>query len=320
MPGLVQGPLAADLLVGGKSNLTYRVHDGGSTWVVRRPPLGELLSTAHDMAREFRVMSALAASDVPVPKMVTLCADATVLGTPFFVMEWVDGVCYRRREMLEGTGPGRAATISANMVETLATLHQVDAASVGLDDLGRPHGFAARQVDRWKRQFDAARSRDIAGADTLFERLRDRVPTQARTALIHGDYRLDNLLIDTDDTLRAVIDWEMATLGDPLTDVATLVVYGRLARTGSTAVPNQSVAEGYIEESELLGRYESSTATSLGDIDFYLGLANFKLAAILESIHMRFLRGETVGEGFDSAGSAVDWLIGKGLEALSIKD
>ncbi len=337
-PGLVEGPLVAELITGGKSNLTYRVSDGSNAVVVRRPPLGHVLATAHDMAREHRVMSALHKTAVPVPRMLALCADSSVVGAPFYVMELVDGVPYRTAAALEVLGEERTRHIANEMVDTLADLHLVDPLAVGLADFGRPHGFLARQVRRWGQQLDASRTRDLAGADELRGLLEQGVPAHRDgedtkdakdtkdtkggedTAVVHGDYRLDNLLIANDGTgdhIAAVVDWEMATLGDPLTDVALLLTYHRLADLGVGAVvSNAATAPGFPSREQVTSRYVARTGRSLDHLAFHEALACFKLAVILEGIHYRDVHAQTVGDGFAGIGTMVEPLIDMGLDAI----
>jgi aminoglycoside phosphotransferase (APT) family kinase protein len=308
--------LTARLLAGGRSNLTYEVTDGVSTWVVRRPPLGHVLATAHDVAREFRVMSALRDTDVPVPKTYALCTDPEVIGVPFYVMERVQGTTYRHAEELEPLGAERTRTISIGLIDTLARLHAVDPAAVGLVDFGRPEGFLGRQVRRWRTQLDASHNRDLPAADELHARLATAVPPESATAIVHGDYRLDNVLVDEHDRPAAVIDWEMATLGDPLTDLALLVVYRRLGTRLGHVVPDAAGAPGFLDEEALIRRYAGGTGHALSSFGFYLGLAAFKLAVILEGIHFRHLQGQTVGAGFEDVGTAVEPVLDVGLTAL----
>ena len=316
IPGAGQ-TLSGHLISGGKSNLTYLVGDGTSTWVVRRPPLGHVLATAHDMAREYRVIAALQGTSVPVPGVFAFCADTQVLGAPFYVMEPIAGRCYRHATDLQPLGPQRTRALSAELVDTLAALHSVDPQQVGLADFGRPAGFLGRQVQRWRKQLDASWSRDLPDAVALHELLQADVPADAPPAIVHGDYRLDNTLVDEQDRIRAVVDWEMATLGDPLTDLALMIVYGRLgeALPGNTVVDVAS-APGFLSESEIITRYTDSSGRDLSRFGFYLGLASFKLAAILEGIHYRYLHGQTVGEGFDSVGDAIGPLLAGGLAAM----
>src|SRR5688500_8305731 len=228
-PGLFSGPLEATLITGGKSNLTYAVTDGSTEVIVRRPPLGHVLATAHDMSREHRVITALGPTDVPVPETFALCEGETVIGAPFYVMERVSGTPYSRATQLESLGTDRTRVITERMIDTLVALHAVDPADVGLGDFGRPDGYLERQVRRWKKQLDASRSREIDGMDALIARL-ENVPTGGDATIVHGDFRLDNLLVDDEaDTVNAVLDWEMSTLGDPLTDVAVLLAYQQLS-------------------------------------------------------------------------------------------
>jgi aminoglycoside phosphotransferase (APT) family kinase protein len=309
--------LAARLIAGGRSNLTYEVTDGEGAWIVRRPPLGHVLATAHDMGREYRVMSALRDTDVPVPATYALCLDEGVLGAPFYVMERVAGTPYRHAAELVPLGAERTRAISAGLVDTLATLHEVEAGAVGLAGFGRPEGFLARQVRRWRRQLDASHSRDLPDADELHARLAADVPAESAPGIVHGDYRLDNVLTDDHDRVAAVVDWEMATLGDPLTDLALLVVSQRLgARSGAAAVASAASAPGFLTEDEIVERYARRSARDLSRFGFYLGLASYKLAAILEGIHYRHLHGLTVGPGFEQIGEAVPPLLAAGLRAL----
>lgn len=312
--------LAATVLAGGRSNLTYRISDGEQNWVVRRPPLGHVLATAHDMQREYRVMSALANTEVPVPTVHAMCEDADVIGAPFYVMDFVDGTVYNTAAQLVGIGAARAAEISTNMMRVLADLHRLDVHALGLSTLGRPEGYLGRQIAGWERQLTKSRSRDLPHAETLLDLLRRRIPKHSDVAMIHGDYRLDNLLI-ADTKARAVIDWEMATVGDPLTDLALLLVYGRLPNLpGTEGLPDVSTAPGYPAEADLLSCYAVASGRDLQSMTFYLGLACFKLAAILEGIHYRHARGQTVGDGFATVGAAVPGLLEAGIRELTTHD
>jgi aminoglycoside phosphotransferase (APT) family kinase protein len=316
-PGAIRGPLRARMLAGGKSNLTYDVTDGHGHWVVRRPPLGHVLATAHDMAREYRVISALAGTEVPVPATYLLCEDPSVIGAPFYVMERVEGTVYRTAAQLRELGAQRTQVIAARMVDTLAGLHAVDPAAVGLADFGRPQGFLARQVRRWKQQLDASRSRDLPGADELHAALAARIPAESDVAIVHGDFRLDNLLIGDGDRITAVLDWEMATLGDPLTDVALLLAYQRLAHleTGYAAA-DAAIAPGFPSPEQIADSYAGRSGRDLSHLGFHLGLAYFKLAVICEGIHYRYTLGQTLGEGFGSIGAATEPLIQSGLATM----
>lgn len=313
------------LITGGKSNLTYEINDGLDTWILRRPPLGHVQATAHDMGREFRVMSALAATDVPVPATVALCEDDSVLGATFYVMEKVAGTPHRDAAQLLAIGPEATAELSAEMIDVLARLHAVDPATIGLADFGRPEGFLARQVKRWARQLEGSKTRDLPDADRLLAHLTAHVPTtDAPAAIVHGDYRLDNLLAVPGETpaVKGVVDWEMSTLGDPLTDLALLLVYDGLGALAPTlGVSDVSGAPGYPSPDAIIAQYAHARGLDpdrLHDsLQFHLGLAHFKLAAILEGIHHRFSAGQTVGTGFDTIGSAVEPLLAAGLRAAA---
>jgi len=320
-PGEVAGHLSASLIAGGKSNLTYEVTDGTSWWIVRRPPLGHVQATAHDMGREFTAMRALENTDVPVPRMYAHCADDSVLGAPFYVMERVEGVAYRKAKELDALGADRTAQIAQRLVEVLAALHAVDPEAVGLGEFGRPDGFLERQVRRWGKQLEGSKTREHPDADELHRRLTALVESvqgdPTAQGIVHGDYRLDNCLVGTDDQIHAVVDWEMATLGDTRTDVALMLVYETLgASAGGDLVSDVAKAQGWPGNDQQLAAYVATSGRELGDMGFHMALAYFKLAVILEGIHYRFLKGQTVGEGFDRIGEGFDLIIGAGLQSL----
>ncbi|TSD63583.1 phosphotransferase family protein [Aeromicrobium piscarium] len=322
-PGVLDtsGPLTATLITGGKSNLTYRVSDGAREIIARRPPLGHVLATAHDMSREYRVMSALADTSVPVPATYGLCQDDSVIGAPFYLMESVAGTPFQRAEQLEKLGEERTRAISERLVDTLAALHEVDYTAVGLEEFGRPDGYLERQVRRWKKQLDASRSREIDGIDELYARLERSIPQSGDGTIVHGDYRLDNALVDDADQITAVLDWEMSTLGDPLTDVALVVAYQNLALHDSgdspASVTDAPKAPGYLSVDAVIDRYATTSGRDLGELGFHLGLAYFKLAVILEGIYYRYIHGQTLGEGFDHIGDSIFPLVQHGLDATA---
>lgn len=315
--GIEAGALSGELIAGGKSNLTYAVNDGANEWIVRRPPLGHVLATAHDMSREYRVMSALQGTDVPVPVTYAMCTDTDVLGAPFYVMQRCVGTPYRRSTELIALGEDRTRAISERLIDTMVALHVVDPAAVGLSDFGKAEGFLARQVERWNKQLKASYNRELPLADALYEELHATVPTESATGIVHGDFRLDNVLVDDTDRPTAVLDWEMATLGDPLTDLALMLVYNRLGEAlGGDAVTDVSLAPGYLSETDTVVRYAAGTGRDLSNFGFYIGLAVYKLAAILEGIHFRYLQGQTVGPGFDRIGEGITPLLEAGLQAM----
>jgi aminoglycoside phosphotransferase (APT) family kinase protein len=316
LPGLISGTPVAEVVQGGRSNLTYVVSDQMSRWVVRRPPLGHVLPTAHDMKREYRVISGLYPTNVPVPRPLLLCEDPDVLGAPFYLMEFVAGTPYRSDKELVPLGTERTTKIADALVDTLVDLHAVDPAAVGLGDFGRPEGFLERQLRRWKKQLDGSRSRDLPGIDELHDRLVLSVPVSPEPTIVHGDYRLDNVLVDSDDRITAVLDWEMSTLGDPLTDLALLVAYAERDKVSLPFVSNASSAPGYPSTDEVVARYVERSGRDVSTLNWYVGFAFFKLAVILEGIYYRFSKGQTVGAGFEAVGAGVIPLVAHGNKIL----
>jgi aminoglycoside phosphotransferase (APT) family kinase protein len=323
-PGFAGGgrPLTAELIAGGKSNLTYLVsghRDGRSAiWVLRRPPLGHVLATAHDMTREFRVLSALAPTAVPVPEVYLLCQDPEVIGAPFYLMERVEGTVYRHASQTAKLSPSSAQAMAYALVDVLADLHAVDPTAVGLADFGRPEGFLDRQVARWGKQLAASRSREVPGIDALHAALGDAVPVSQRAAIVHGDYRLDNAIVDEGGRIAAVLDWEMATLGDPLADLGLMCVYwAQYEALGTGALTSAvSAGAGFPSADVLVERYARRSGLDVTALPWYIALGYFKLAVIAEGIHYRFLRGQTVGSGFEAIGEMVPGLVERGLDTL----
>jgi aminoglycoside phosphotransferase (APT) family kinase protein len=316
------GLLSAELIAGGKSNLTYLLHGSGdgrsAVRVLRRPPLGHVLATAHDMAREYRVLSALRPTAVPVPEVYLLCRDPEVIGAPFYLMERVEGTVYRTTSQTSQLTARRARAMSWALMDVLADLHAVDPVEVGLADFGRPDGFLERQVARWGKQLAASRSRDVPGIDELHAALGGAVPRSQRAAVVHGDYRLDNAIVDGEDRIAAVLDWEMATLGDPLADLGLLCVYWtELESMGGGAFTSAvRAADGFPEQSELVERYARRSGLDVSPLPWYIAFGYFKLAVIAEGIHYRYLNGQTVGSGFEGVGDTVPALVRRGLETL----
>lgn len=315
-PGLVGGPLSGRLIEGGRSNLTYAVSDGAARWVVRRPPLGHVLATAHDMKREHRVISALHPTAVPVPRPVLLCEDESVLGAPFYVMEFVEGTPYRTAEQLAALGAERTREAVLGLVDTLVELHAVEPAEVGLEDFGRPEGFLDRQLRRWGKQLAASRDRDLPGIDELLASLGRSLPASPAPTVIHGDYRLDNVLLGEDDRITAILDWEMSTLGDPLTDLGLLTMYSVPLVLPGSPISTTATAAGHPDPRELIERYAARSGRDVSAVSWYTAFAWFKLAVILEGIHYRYTLGQTVGQGFDRIGELVPVFIEHGLTTL----
>src|SRR6476469_2639163 len=319
-PGLRQGELIGEVIAGGKSNLTYRISDGASTWALRRPPLAHVLPTAHDMAREYTVMSALGATDVPVPETLALCTDLDVLGANFYVMSFVDGVVLDRPEAIAKLTPDLARSTCDQLMDTLVVLHGVEPASVGLAEFGRPDGFLARQVKRWYQQWQANETEPRPMLPELIDKLSGTMPAQSRSGIVHGDYRLTNVMYAPDlSRIAAVVDWEMATLGDPLTDVGLLVVYQTLSADDDGVMPRMSPADGFPTADELVARYAQESDRDLSDLDWYVAFGYFKLAVISEGIHNRYLQGKTVGAGFGHFGDSVPRLLDTALLTLAAR-
>ncbi|MCW2702588.1 MAG: phosphotransferase family protein [Blastococcus sp.] len=317
VPGLLAGPLEVTLLAGGRSNLTYLLTDGRDRWVLRRPPLGHVLETAHDMGREYRLLSALHPTDVPVPRPLAIAGD-DVLGAPFYVMGFADGVVLRERQQLEEFDTTAATALADELVEILARLHRLDPGKVGLADLGRPAGYLERQLKRWARQLAASHVRELPELERLGERLAERLPAGQDAAIVHGDYRLDNVVVEpATGHIRGVLDWEMATLGDPLTDLASTAVWWDGIRgldSPVAAVPGD--VPGFPHSGHLVAEYARRTGRDLTDLSWYLGFAFYKIAAIFEGIHYRAQQGLTVGEGFERLGAMVPDLVERGHAAL----
>jgi aminoglycoside phosphotransferase (APT) family kinase protein len=313
-----------ELIAAGMSNLTYTVTpaDGGpdDAVILRRPPTGAVLATAHDMVREYTVVSALGPTAVPVPRTLHLCEDPAVLGAPFYVMERVVGV-----HVVDRIPPGYAdepeqrRRIGEGLVDVLADLHDVDHEAVGLAGFGRPEGFMARQVRRWTKQWDATRDRDRPGLDALAARLAETVPAGQRHGIVHGDYRLDNCLLDpqTPGRIRAVLDWEMSTLGDPLADLGMLLVYWPQAGEDLPATQSSVTAlPGFATRVEVAERYAARTGADLSRLNWYVGFAYFKFAAIVAGIVARSAAGAMAGKDTSGYADRIDPCVERGRAAL----
>ncbi len=318
----VTPPLQFELITGGHSNLTFSVRDAdGRHWVLRRPPLGQVLATAHDMGREHRIIEALAPTAVPVAPTLGLCTDGAVNGAPFYVMDFVDGTVVRDPSVAEQLDPRVRRAASESIVEVLARIHSVDLAATGLDDLGRHEGYIERQLKRWYSQFEKSKTREIPELDRVYQDLSAEVPVQVGTTIVHGDYRLDNCMIDADGQIMAVLDWELCTLGDPLADLGLLMVYWTdpddLHPVG---VSGATVLDGFLRRDELIARYAEVSGRDLSAIDYYVAFGYWKLACILEGVYARY-RGGAMGhrgdEGaFEVFGNQVVALVESARQAM----
>lgn len=285
-------PMQAERITGGRSNLTYLVRDAsGAQWVLRRPPISGVIVSAHDVLREHRIMSALAATAVPVPRMVAACADPAVLGVPFFVMEYVPGIVPGDQEMAEQTLdlPARGA-LGPHLVDVLAALHAVTPSEVGLGDLGKGSDYVIRQLTRWEGQLDRLGVPATAEMRDVVNRLRDGAPQQRETTIVHGDFRPGNVIVGEAGEVRAVLDWELATLGDPLADLGWLLAYWGAPGDG-VPLPSPTRAAGYTLRNELAARYGETTGRSLDDLGYYLAFALWRMAAILAGVNARARQG-----------------------------
>jgi aminoglycoside phosphotransferase (APT) family kinase protein len=302
----IEPPLEASLITGGRSNLTYRITDAaGRPWVLRRPPLSGVIASAHDVLREYRIMAALAGSAVPVPRMVAACDEEDVIGAPFFVMDYVDGVVPRDQATAEAqlTEAARAAT-GGSLVDALAALHAIDPGQVGLAGLGRGNDYVSRQLVRWERQLERLAVPDDAGLGDVLVRLRAGVPEQREVTIVHGDFRPGNVIVGPDGRVRALLDWELGTLGDPLADLGWLIAYWGAPGDGLT-LPVPTRAAGFEPRERLGARYAQLTGRSLDDLDFYLAFALWRRAAIIAGVNARARMG---AYGTASLDVADDWV------------
>ena len=312
--------LEASLVSGGKSNLTFELTSDAGEAVLRRPPDGPLLPRAHDMGREARVQRALA--DTPVPVAAILLEDAgELIGVPFYVMEKVDGYVVRDTLPAGWAESAQDRRAIANvLVDTLADLHAVDPDEVGLSGFGRPSGLGERQVRRWSEQWERSKSRDVPAVDELARRLRANPPTGPGGAIVHGDFRIDNCLLarQMPPTVAAVLDWELATLGEPLADLGLFLFYWRESSDPRPAMtPAPSMLPGFPPRSYLAERYAKRTGADLSDLTSWVALAHFKSAVIAQGIAARVQAGSMAGQEFGDIAGEVDRIAAEGLALLT---
>ena len=320
VPG-VRPPLDFRLIEGGLSNLTFEVVDSEEhQWALRRPPLGPLLPTAHDMGREYRILAALGAGEVPVPSVVAFCDDEQVNERPFYVMEFVDGLVVRDQHEAEEWAVEDLVHLAESLADVLAEVHAVDPDRIGLGDLGRKDSYVERQLRRWQRQWESSSGRSVAAMNELFGRLVSGVPEQKDVAIVHGDYRLDNCIVGNDGDIRAVVDWELCTLGDPLADVGlTMVYWSNPDESVPRVLESPTQAPGFPNRSMLAERYAHATGRDLSNISYYMALGYWKLACILEGVRVRDDAGARGPEAArsDDLGEQIDQLAERALLVLT---
>ena len=290
-------PLDFELLAGGHSNLTYLVTDGaGRSYVLRRPPLGHVLQSAHDMGREHKIISALKGSSVPVATTVDLCTDHSVNDAPFYVMDYVAGPVLHDHDAAADLSEDNRESLGLHVIDVLSALHKIDPDTVGLGDLGRKEAYLQRQMKRWVTQWEATKTHEVPAMDESTRLLAERMPEQVGYSIVHGDYRLGNM-ITNDGKVSAVLDWELCTLGDPLADVGYLL--------NSWVAPGEreedltpTSAGGFCSRETLSERYAQSTGRDLEDINYYRAFSHWRLAAINQGVYKRYLVG-AMGEGHD---------------------
>jgi aminoglycoside phosphotransferase (APT) family kinase protein len=296
-------PLDFELVAGGRSNLTFRVRDAlGRTFALRRPPTSHVLPTAHDMVREHTLISALYPLGVPVPQPLGLCTDESVNGRPFYVMEFVDGAIVRNREQAEEIfEPIVRSAIGSNMAGTLASLHDVDPVAAGLGDFARHDGYIERQLRRWRSQYELAHidGVDHAGlVEAVGDQLSATIPTQQRVSVVHGDYRLENTVLDEHGRVRAILDWEISTLGDPMADLGFMLCYWTEPGdpTANMVGAGPTTAPGFESRDQVLKAYASRTDLDVSHVAYYQAFGYWKLACILQGVLARYRAGATAGD------------------------
>jgi aminoglycoside phosphotransferase (APT) family kinase protein len=318
VPG-AKPPLAFARISGGRSNLTFGVTDSaGSRWALRRPPLGKRLGSAHDMGREHTVISALAPTPVPVPPVAGFCEDEEVNGAPFYVMEFVDGPILRQAEDANAFGEDERRAIGERVVDTLVEIHSVDPDEVGLGELGRKEDYVRRQLKRWHGQWEDSKTRELPAVDEVHERLSARIPEQGPATIVHGDYRLDNMILSPQGDVAAVVDWELCTLGDPLADVGLLLVYW--SEPGDEFMPlfaPATIQPGFPSREDVKARYAERSGRDLAEVDFFVALGYWKLAIILEGVYARYAKGQygKTDDGFEEFARIVERLAAAAAEA-----
>ncbi|HME11728.1 MAG TPA: phosphotransferase family protein [Candidatus Acidoferrum sp.] len=298
------GPLEVRQFPSGHSNLTYLLTIGASELVLRRPPFGSKVRSAHDMSREFRVLSKLHAVYPPAPEVLLYCDDDSILGAPFYVMQPIHGVILRKRLPPDlQLSPGKARRLNESLIDNLIRLHQVDYTRAGLADLGKPEGYLARQVRGWIERYHGSKTNDYPEVEKISQWLEQNMPVTQSAALIHNDYKFDNVVLDPHDITKitGVLDWEMCTIGDPLTDLGTTLAYWVNPSDPDELKENLSdvtTHEGSLTRAQVAQHYARETSSDISHIAFYLAFARFKLAVIVQQIFYRYHQGLTTDPRF----------------------
>jgi aminoglycoside phosphotransferase (APT) family kinase protein len=318
----VTAPLAFTRIKGGHSNLTYRIDDaGGRALVLRRPPLGELLPTAHDMTREWRFISAFHPTPVPVPPPLAYCDDEEVTGAPFYVMAFVEGhVLHDATVPEENYTQEQRRSAGLSFIDVLSDMHAEDPDDIGLADIARKEGYIARQLKRWYSQWEASKTRELPVVDEVHDELSARIPEQGPARVVHGDYRLGNCITSFDGQIAAVLDWEIATLGDPLADVGyVLHSWPEPGESGPAHRMSPTVVPGFPKRDELLERYASRSGRDVSQIDFYVAFSHWKSACIVEGVYARYLHGalDTTGVNVDAFKLSVEMSAKRAADLLA---
>lgn len=323
VPG-AEPPLAFDLIAGGHSNLTFRVTDAaGRATVLRRPPLGQVLASAHDMGREHKIIAALADTDIPVAPALGYEPTGDVNGAPFYVMDHVDGHVLRDQASAEKLSVEARGRSGESLVDVMAAIHAVDPDAVGLGDLGRKEGYIERQLKRWYGQWNKSKTRDLADVDEVHDALLANIPEQGPAAIVHGDYRLDNCMVDDDGNVIAVLDWELCTLGDPMADLGLLMVYWSEPGDATPTLGAPTQSDGMRTRADLVDRYAASSGRDVSNIDFYTAFGYWKLACIVEGVYARYIggsMGDRDNSDFDHFARQVEAMAAQAAAALGRMD
>ncbi len=315
-----RAPFSFDLIAGGRSNLTYRVTDAdGTRFVLRRPPLGHVLATAHDMAREFRIIAAVGSTTVPVPRALGLCTDESVNGANFYVMGFVDGVVLDSADKAVALPAELRPAAAHHLIDVLADLHAVDVDDVGLGDLARRDGYIERQLKRWSTQWENSKTRDLPEIDEVVRRLSVHLPRQQGVVIAHGDFRFGNCLTDVSSgRIAAVLDWELCTLGDPLADLGYLGVYWSDGPSNALRANDPTPAGGFPPYRDLVERYAVNTGRDVSAVDYYVAFSCWRLAVISEGVYARYLHGamgQQEGIDLSTMKMGTEGLVQRALEA-----